>query len=107
MQLPSISNTYAMHIPYTSHIKSNGKTKQKNIKNHVKNTQTYHQHPPKMSPKSIPGTLLGGPGENMPFIASPCVPNGRQKGCRWIPKISKILKKSTKEAPKNAPKIDT
>ena len=82
------------------------KLNQKN-KNNVKNTYRYLQNPPKMDPKSIPGTLLGGPGENMPFIASPCFPNNRQGGSRWILKITKILKKSTKEAPKNAPKIDT
>ena len=83
------------------------KLNQRNNKNKVKNTQQYLPNPPKMGPKSIPGTLLGAAGENMPFIASSCFPNGRQRGSRWTPQITKNQKKSRNEAPKSAPQIDT
>ena len=68
----------------------------KNIKNKVKHTQKYLPNPPKMGPKSLPGTLLGALLQKVLFlhpIFVPMVPKWKPRGS---PQITKNHKKSKK-----------
>ena len=83
---------YAHAIPFSSifHTFPSKKTllklKPKNIENIVKKTHEYLPNPPKMGPKSFPGTLLGTLLQ-MVFLFTPNYrPNGRQMEAQRDPK---------------------
>jgi len=61
----------------------------KNIKNKVKNTQKYLPNPPKMGPKSLPGTLLGALLQKVLFLHLIFVPMEVQWEPRGTSKITK------------------
>ena len=61
----------------------------KNIKNKVKNTQKYLPNPPKMGPKSLPGTLLGALLQKVLFLYLIFVPMEVQWEPRGSSKITK------------------
>ena len=63
----------------------------KNIKNKLKNTQKYLPNPPKMSPKSLPGTLLGAFLQKVLFLHQNFLPMEVQWEPRGSPKITKNL----------------
>ena len=79
----------------------------KNIKNKLKITQNYLQNPPKMGPKSLPGTLLGALLQKVRFLHLIFVPMEVQWEPRGSSKITKNQKNSKKEGPKKASKIST
>ena len=58
----------------------------KNIKNKVKITQKYLQNPPKMGPKSLPGTLQGTLLQKMSLFPPKVRANGPQMGAQREPK---------------------
>ena len=68
----------------------------KNIKNKVKNTQKYLPNPPKMRPKSLPGTLLGALLQKV-FNFPPNVhAKSRQMGAQGEPKCHQKSQKLEK-----------
>ena len=79
----------------------------KNIKNKLKNTQKYLPNPPKMGPKSLPGTLLGALLQKVQFLHLIFVPKVTKWEPRVSPKVTKNHKNSKKEGPKKAPKFST
>ena len=68
----------------------------KNIKHKLKNTQKYLPNPPKMGPKSLPGTLLGGLLQKVLFLHRIFVPREVQWEPRGTSKITKNHKNSKK-----------
>ena len=85
----------------------------KNIKSTVRNTQKYLPNPPKMGPKSLPGTLLGALLQKMslfPQFSCQWSPNGSPEGAQKSLKITKtrkkrVLKKHLKSIPQKTSKI--
>ena len=62
----------------------------KNIKKKVKNTQKYLPNPPKMGPKSLPGTLLGALLQKVPNFPPIFVP----RVAKWEPRGSSKISKN-------------
>ena len=79
----------------------------KNIKNQVNNTHKYLPNPPKMGPKSLPGTLLGALLQKVLCLHLLFEPMKAQWEPRGTPKITKNHENSKKDDPKKAPKIST
>ena len=79
----------------------------KNINNYVKNTKKYLPNPPKMDPKSLPGTLLGALLQKVTLFHPNLVPLVAKWEPRGSPKITKNHKKSKKGGPQNTSKNDT
>ena len=86
------------------------KLNQKNIKNKIKNTQKYLPNPPKMGPKSLPGTLLGALLPKVLLFHQISIPMEVQWEPRGSSKITKtrkkrVLKKHLKSVPQKTSKI--